>query len=109
MAKGSGRSSSARSEASAGLLSCFSGEKQEDQHGTLGQPPLTKACATLPACPPDQLETEPRRGAGVGALMSVPWSSGARKSSGLRGPKLSLASELGAAEGQGQGPGGKDI
>lgn len=57
-AQGSGCSSSARSEVSAGLPSCFSGEKQKDKHGTLGPPPLTKACATLPNCPPDQLETE---------------------------------------------------
>lgn len=52
-----GGSSWARREAGPGLYPCFSGEKQGDKHGTLGQPLLNKACATLPAGP-DPPETE---------------------------------------------------
>lgn len=75
----------------------------------MGQPFFNKACATPPARL-DPLETENpgeewRVGPAACSLASVCWLS--QEILWPQGPGLSLASELGAEEGQGQGPGGR--
>lgn len=97
-------------------LLLFRGEKQgaswvSEKHRTLGQLPLSKACATLPTCV-DQLETKnPDKEPGVGALLNTLWPAcGAEPGNPLAlGPRLSPASQPRAAEGQGQGPGWEDV